>query len=98
MIVLKNACLYHYRSPIKLKSIYDFSVSDVINRFHFVKKFPEKFNVLHCLWATLGLIFIRFVYGLVKRDKESILRVKGYLMGLYKVAIGDLRSHETNIT
>lgn len=97
MIVLKDSKVWHFIAPIKVEKCYAFAISDVINRFHFVKKFPERFKILHCLWATFGLISIRLVYGIVKRDRESIERVKGYLVGLYKIAINDVRSHDTNI-
>jgi len=91
MMVLKNAKVAHYVRPVKTERSCAFAAMDVAFRFYFVEKHKGYFSKSKCLWATLGLIGSHLLYGLIKGNRADILRVKGYLIGLYKVLTGNMR-------
>lgn len=95
--VLRDARVWHYIAYPKTNKKFDFAVSDAINRFYFVRKFPDRMKISHFFWATFGMIMMCFGLGIKHRDKGHFLRALGYIAGLYKIATGDFCSHNTNI-
>lgn len=95
--VLANARVAHYYTPIRMERNYAYGVLDVVNRFYFVRKFPGRFSVVQCLWATIGMTMLYFLLFLKKRDKGLLLRCGGFIAGIYKVCTGSQDTIETNI-
>lgn len=88
MFVLQDARCAHHEKPVAVEKNYAFGIYDTVNRHYLVKKYPEKFSLLGYYWATLGKFLGRLMRALLRRDRASWLRAKGYLVGLVKVVGG----------
>ena len=63
---------------------FEFGVSQVCNRYYFVRKHPELSKPL-CLWGSVGQMVENFVRGLATADKGYLVRAAGNGVGFWKL-------------
>jgi len=67
----------------------------VINRYHFVKKYPE-LSVFQFYWSTFGLIILNILKSVKERDFGGLREAKGTISGLCSILSGNLIQIDEN--
>ncbi len=91
MVVVSNAKLEHFPTPIRNEISYLYGKWQIINRLYFVNKFPELSKPL-CYWAFVGQFIINLGKGLFTLDIRSLKRGFGNIIGIILSATGKLDS------
>ena len=86
LAVVANAQFHHYPSTIGRMDAYSFGKKEVINRFHFVKKYPELSRGLCCL-ALAVRAGMSVVLGLANVDGWHFKRAGGNIVGFLSLVM-----------
>jgi len=91
LVVVSNAKLEHFPTPIRTEINYLYGKWQIINRLYFVNKFPELSKPL-CYWAFTGQFIINLGKGLFTLDVLSLKRALGNIVGITLSIFGKLNS------
>ncbi len=91
LVVVSNAKLEHFPTPIRAEINYLYGKWQIINRLYFVNKFPELSKSL-CYWAFAGQFIINLGKGLLTLDILSLKRALGNIVGIALSIFGKLNS------
>ncbi len=91
MVVVSNAKLEHFPTPIRNEISYLYGKWQIINRLYFVNKFPELSKPL-CYWAFVGQFIINLGKGLFTMDTRSLKRGLGNVTGIILATTGKIDS------
>ena len=91
LVVVSNAKLEHFPTPIRAEISYIYGKWQIINRLYFVNKFQQLSKPL-CYWAFAGQFIINLGKGLLTMDVRALKRALGNIVGIALSIFGTLDS------
>jgi len=89
LVVVQAARVQHFPPPFSSKKLYSLGRELTKQRYYLVRKHPE-LSVALFYWVTVGQIINGFIYGIVKRRLDPILKGWGNIAGLFNILRGNL--------
>ncbi|MFH1428345.1 MAG: glycosyltransferase [Candidatus Margulisiibacteriota bacterium] len=87
LFMMAGSRVYHFPPQRKGRDQFKVARSIVINRYILVRKHKE-LSLLHFYWAVLGQIIVYTLLGIIRLNKERLLKASGVIAGIIWVLRG----------
>jgi GT2 family glycosyltransferase len=84
LVVLAGSKVWHNPPPYNNSKKYALGKMMVVNRYHFIEKYPE-FSTFPFYWSTCGQIILNVLKSLWDRDRGGINEAQGNISGLHHI-------------
>ncbi|MFH1386112.1 MAG: glycosyltransferase [bacterium] len=91
LMVVEGAKVEHFCVPVVGKKNYQLAKANVINRYYFVKKYPE-LSASFFFWAVFGHIAANILLGILTFKKTKLYNALGSMAGVLSTLNGGLNT------
>ena len=84
LVSLAEAKLTHTPHPVSKEENVNFGISEIVNRFYFIKRHREFLKILF-YWASFGKLLENIVFGISTFNSDYLRRALGNIVGITKV-------------